>query len=135
MRGFVGAAMIAAGLMAAGTAHAQGWGVYGGAGAPPPPPYGARWQGDDGARTMDFICSGRRAHMLEQRLGHEVEEGDIDPETADRMHAVIDQTEDRQRRECAEGDYRSVRELGWRYDRIGHWIDGAAHGQGWRPRW
>ena len=76
MRRLVGAMVMAAGLMAAGSAQAQGWGFYVGNGAPPPSrPYPMRWHDDDGERMMDFICSGQRAHMLEDRLRHEVDEG------------------------------------------------------------
>lgn len=151
MRHMLGMAVMAGSLMVASGAQAQSWSVYVGNGAPPsPPPYGMRWHDDGAERMMDFICSGQRAHGLEERLGHEVDEGDIDPGTADRMHAAIDGLEGRQRKECAEGDVRSVREIGWRYDRIAQWMDTAAHGSarswgqrgwgqgwtpGWRPRW
>jgi hypothetical protein len=134
MRGYISSIVVVAGLMAAGTAQAQSWGIYLGNSAPPPT-YAAHWRPDHGARTMDFICSGQRAHVLEERLRHEVDEDEIDDDTADRMHEAIDRLENRQRQECAEGDWRSVREIGGRYDRIGQWMDAAAHGQGWRPRW
>lgn len=139
MRHLVGVIGVVAALMSAGSAQAQSWGVYVGNGAPAPAPYAMRWHDDGADRMMGFVCSGQRAHMLEERLGHEVDEGDIDPDMADRMHAAIDGLEDRQRRECAEGDVRSVREIALRYDRIGQWMDRAAHGYGdgrdWRPGW
>ncbi|HZU64356.1 MAG TPA: histidine kinase [Novosphingobium sp.] len=128
------AGLLVAGLAMAGSAQAQDWRGYDG-----PPPYARGWQEGEGLRMIDLVCSGRRAHMLEARLGHEVEEGDIDPDTAGRMHDAIDGLEGRQRRECAEGDVRSVREIGWRYDRIGQWMEAAAHGhegwRDWRPGW
>ncbi|NOW45241.1 hypothetical protein FHW96_001396 [Novosphingobium sp. SG751A] len=137
MRHWIGAMAIgAAGLVMAGSAQAQSWGVYVGNGAPAP--YAAGWHDEGADRMMRFICSGQRAHGLENRLDHEVDEGDIDPGTANRIHAAIDGLEDRQRHECAEGDVRSVREIGWRYDRIGQWMESAAHGDDgprWRPRW
>lgn len=131
MRHWIEAMAIGAGLMMAGSAQAQSWGVYIGNSAPP---YAAGWQDDGTERMMRFICSGQRAQGLENRLDHEVDEGDIDPGTANRIHAAIDGLEGRQRHECAEGDVRSVREIGWRYDRIGQWMESAAHGDD-GPRW
>jgi hypothetical protein len=78
------------------------------------------------------ICSGQRARALEGRLGHEMRESELDPYTASRIHQSIDRLEDQQRHECAEGDWRSIARIGARYDRIGQWIESAAHGyQGW----
>ena len=134
MRGYLGAIVMVAGLMASGTVQAQSWGIYLGNNTPPQA-YAMRWRPDDGERMMDFICSGQRAHVLEERLRDEVDGDEIADNTADRMHEAIDRLENRQRRECAEGDWRSVREIGERYDRIGQWMDAAAHGQEWRPRW
>lgn len=115
-------------------AQAQSWGVYVGNG----PGYGGYrqgwsggWGGDD--RVMRSVCSGERAYRLEDRLRHEEGEDEIDPRTARRIHRAIDRLEDRQRHECAEGDWRSVRDIAIRYDQIGQWIDGEAHG--YRERW
>lgn len=78
------------------------------------------------------ICSGQRGYALESRLRHEESEGEIDPYAASRIHQAIDRLEDQQRHECAEGDWRSIARIGSRYDRIGQWIDTAAHGyQSW----
>lgn len=94
-----------------------------------PQPYGYRGYGmSDGVRS---VCSGQRGFALESRLRHEQREGEIDPYAADRIHQAIDQLEDQQRHECAEGDWRSIARIGSRYDRIGRWIDTAAHG--YRP--
>ena len=132
MQKVLGTVAVLAGLMTGTAAHAQSWGVYFGNGNPQP--YAARWYGDD-ERQMQFICSGQRSHMLEDRLRHEVDEGEIDPDKAERMHAAIDRQEDGQRRECAEGDWRAVRDIARRYDRINQWMDREAHGGEWRPRW
>ena len=111
-------------------AQAQSWGVYVGTG-PGYGPYRQGWGGDD--RMMRSVCSGERAYRLEDRLRHEENEDEIDPRTARRIHGAIDRLEDRQRHECAEGDWRSVRDISVRYDQIGQWIDGEAHG--YRGRW
>lgn len=111
-------------------AQAQSWGVYVGNG-PAYGPYRHGWVGGDA--MMRSVCSGERAYRLEDRLRHEENEDEIDPRTASRIHGAIDRLEDRQRRECAEGDWRSVRDISYRYDQIGQWIDGEAHG--YRERW
>ena len=119
-------------LVAGGAANAQGWGQsYG-------PTYGdMRGYGggyddrdDDGDRDASYICSGERAERLEQRLRHERDEGEIDRDTARRIHATIDRLEDRQRHECDEGDMRAIAGISDRYDRIEQWIGSEAHG-GW----
>jgi hypothetical protein len=74
------------------------------------------------------VCSGQRGYALESRLRNEEREGEIDPYAAGRIHQAIDRLEDQQRHECAEGDWRSIARIGNRYDRIGQWIDTAAHG-------
>lgn len=92
--------------------------------------YGYRGYGMDGGAQA--VCSGQRGYALERRLRHEESEGEVDPYAAARIHQAIDRLEDQQRHECAEGDWRSIARIGSRYDRIGQWIDTAAHGyQGW----
>ncbi|MGZ2876751.1 hypothetical protein AAEQ99_28875, partial [Pseudomonas aeruginosa] len=82
--------------------------------------------GGDG--TFRAVCSGARAHWLEERLRHEVDEQEIGRFDAVRIHRAIDALEDRQRHECAEGDRRSVYDIAQRYNGIGQWIDREAHG-------
>lgn len=114
-------------LIASGSANAQSWGIYVGTGGG----YPAYQRGyDDEDSLARFICSGQRAHMLEDRLRHEVAEDEIDDDDADRIHAAIDRLEDRQRHECREGDRRAIGDIAYRYDRIARWIDGEAH-RGW----
>jgi hypothetical protein len=129
MRKICSGIAVVAGLVASGTANAQSWGVYVGTGGSYPAQY-RYYDGDEGyGRT---VCSGEQAHGLEARLRHEVGEGEIDPGQADRIHDSIDRLEDRARHECAEGDYRAIRGIGYRYSQIGRWIDMEAHG---RERW
>lgn len=132
MQKVLGTVVVLAGLIAGTAAHAQSWG--GNYENAAPQSWEARWD-DDGERQMQFICSGQRSHMLEDRLRHEVAEGAIDPGTANRIHAAIDAQEDRQRHECAEGDWRSVQHIARGYDRINQWIDRDAYHGGWRPHW
>ncbi len=97
---------------------------YGGYGA-----YG-RYGGYGMEGSVQAICSGQRARALESRLGHEMREGELDPYAGGRIHQAIDRLEDQQRRECAEGDWRSIARIGSRYDRIAQWIETSAHGYG-----
>lgn len=131
MRKFMSVVALGLGLVTSGSAYAQSWGVYVGTGGGYPRHYR---DDDDDDRLAQFICSGQRAHGLEDRLRHEVDEDEIDPDEADRIHGAIDSLEDRQRHECAEGDRRSIYEIAARYDRIGQWIDNEAHGR-WRGGW
>lgn len=131
MRTLMRVAIMAAGLSLGGAAQAQSWGVQFGYGRPTQ----ADWQDWQGRRTVETVCSGQRAGMLEQRLHHEVDEGDIDPDTAGRIHEAIDRLEDRQHRECDEGDWRSIGRIAERYNGIEGWIDGEAHGSHWRAGW
>ena len=95
-----------------------------------PQPYGYNGYGMGGG--VQAICSGQRGRALEGKLRHELREGEIDPYAAGRIHQAIDRLENQQRRECAEGDWRSIARIGSRYDRIGQWIETSAHGyQGW----
>lgn len=91
--------------------------------------YGYGGYGMDGG--VQAVCSGQRGYALENRLRHELSEGEIDPYAAGRIHQAIDRLEDQQRHECAEGDWRSIARIGSRYDRIGQWIETSAHG--YRP--
>ena len=99
-----------------------------------PQPY--RYNGYNGYRYGGYgmeggvqsVCSGQRGYALENRLRHEEREGEIDPYAAGRIHQAIDRLEDQQRHECAEGDWRSIARISSRYDRIGQWINTAAHG-------
>lgn len=129
-----GAAMIAAMgavLAISGTAQAQGWGAPGGYGRPVQVDWQDRERDQDRGRA-DWICSGQRARQLEGRLRHEVGEGDIDPDTAGRMHEAIDGLEQRQRQECDEGDWRSISRIADRFDRIEGWMNAEARRSHWR---
>lgn len=131
MRKLLAMAILGAGLMASGPASAQGWGVWFGGGNGN---FGYHRPPDDDEGPARAVCSGWRAHALEDRLRHEVEEDDIDPDTAGRIHGAIDRLEDRQRHECAEGDQRAIWQISQRYDRIGQWIENEAHGE-WQRGW
>lgn len=123
-------ALIAAGLFTGQAAQAQSWGIYVGSDDRHYPAYDP--YRDDG--MIRSICSGQRAYSLENKLRHEEYEDEIDPGDARRIHSEIDRLEDKQRHECDEGDWRAVRGLAYRYDRIGQWIDAEAHGydrRGW----
>lgn len=94
-----------------------------------PQPYG--YNGYGGYGGVQSVCSGQRGYALENRLRHEVSEGEIDPYAASRIHQQIDRLEDQQRHECAEGDWRSISRIANRYERIEQWIETSAHG--YRP--
>lgn len=74
--------------------------------------YGSRYG------NADDVCSGRRAHMLERWVDRDVRNGSMDPERGDRFHANIDRLENWSRRECAEGDGRSIDRISQRYSGI-----------------
>lgn len=96
-----------------------------------PQPYRYNGYGYNGygmENGVQALCSGQRGYALESRLRREEREGEIDPYTAGRIHQAIDRLEGQQRHECAERDWRSIARIGSRYDRIGQWIDTAAHG-------
>ena len=125
--------VLAGTLMSIGqTAQAQSWGVYigNGGGYGQPRQY---WGGDD--RLVRSVCSGQRAYALESRLRHEEVEDEIDPDDARRIHFAIDRLEAKQQHECEEGDWRAIREISYRYDRIGQWINEEAHGEDARRGW
>ena len=115
------------------------WGASVTIGNPQPAAYyGYRGGYRGGDRMRDYVCSGARAHDLEDRLRHEVREGDIDRYQARRIHGAIDRTEDDQRFACSRRGYPGdVRDLAARYDRIEGWIENAEHsGRGnWRRGW
>lgn len=117
--------VLGASLIASGSANAQSWSAYVGTGGGYPRYYRDHDDNDDGLARV--ICSGQRAHMLEDRLRHEVAEDEIDDDDADRIHGAIDRLEDRQRHECREGDRRAIGDIADRYDRIARWIDSEAH--------
>ncbi|MBS0253812.1 MAG: histidine kinase [Proteobacteria bacterium] len=119
--------------LAATPAWADSWGVYLGTGpvAGGYGNWGAPRYRPDGDWRVRQVCSGERAHRLEERLGHEMREGEIDPWQARRIHDEIDRIERSQAHECAEGDWRGVMRINGRYDRVAGWIDSAAHGRGW----
>lgn len=135
MRVILGSAIAALGLSLGGAAHAQSWSVQLGYGPAYGRPMQADWQDWQFRRTVDAVCSGRRAGMLEQRLRHEVDEGDLDPDTAGSIHDAIDRLEDHQRHECVEGDWRSVGRIAERYNGIEGWINGEARRSHWRAGW
>ncbi|MGZ3172069.1 MAG: histidine kinase [Croceibacterium sp.] len=125
MRKIATAILLGAGLMAAPAAHAQSWGVYVG-NAPGYDRYGrGDWQRGDGG-----VCSGQRAHALEAKLRHEYRENEISDWEATRMQRQIDRLEQKQYRECREGDWRAVQRISFQFDQIDRWIEQRAHG-GW----
>jgi hypothetical protein len=108
-------------------AHAQSWGVYVG--------NGRGYNGYDGydrrgdwRRGGSSVCSGQRAHSLEAKLRHEYRENEIDRWDAMRIQRQIDRLEQRQYRECQEGDWQAVQRISFQYDQIDRWIDQQAHG-------
>jgi len=118
-------------LLSGGAASAQGWWpAYDNSGYGYQRGYGGGYDDRDDDRIAAAICSGQRAHGLEARLRHERDEGEIDGDTARRIHAMIDRLQDKQRHECAEGDDRAIAAISDRYDRIERWIGAEAHG-GW----
>ena len=120
-----GAAITSVAVMAAGAANAQSWGVYVGNGAG----YYGNYDGYNGDRgRAGLICSGRRGQSLEAMVRHEEDEGDIEEDTADRMLSVIDRLEDQQGEACEDRDWRQIRNIAYRYDRIERWIENEAHG-------
>jgi len=112
-------------LASASTAQAQGWGLWFGS----RPIYNGYAQPADDDGWARSVCSGQRGHMMEDRLRHEVEEGEIDLDFADRMHTAIDKLEDKARHECDEGDRRGIWGISQRFDRIQQWIENEAHGE------
>src|SRR5512139_1470214 len=92
----IAAVLAFAGLVAGSSADAQSWGVYVGAGSGDYPSYRGY---DDNQRQIDYVCSGQRSHALENRLRHEEQEDEIDPDQADRIHDAIDKQEAKQQHE------------------------------------
>jgi hypothetical protein len=131
MHKVIAAILIGSGLMMGQAAQAQSWGGHFGNGESYEGPY-RHFDQDDG--LVRSVCSGSRAYALESRLRHEEDEDEIDEDTARRIHWAIDRLEDRQRHECDEGDFRTIKDISYRYNRIGQWIDREAHG-GWRTGW
>lgn len=128
-------------LGAAGSASAQDWGNNGRPGYPAGAqgaPYNAprpdgfhdgegRGLHDGDGRGPD-VCSGERAHHLEDRVNHEREDGDLNGWQAQRFHAQIDRLEHDQRSACASGNWSWVHKVSDGYDRVGWDIDRATHG-------
>ncbi|MCW1381307.1 hypothetical protein OLX02_00580 [Novosphingobium sp. KCTC 2891] len=83
-------------------------------------------QRDRDSILVERTCNGRFAAVLENRVQREASEGDIDRDTAWRMHREIDRLEDKGRHECSEGDWRAARGIGENYMRISRWIDSEA---------
>lgn len=127
------AALLAATLAlgAAAPAQAHGWGVSVGIGGPGWGGYARPGWGDGRFAT---VCSGERGWRLQQRLAHEVNEGEIDPREADRIAERISRLQYKARHECAERDGREIWDVAADYDRLQERIERAAHG-GWRRRW
>lgn len=126
MRKMAFALLIGSGILGATAAGAQRWNPY----------YGnpASGYASSGYRSVDGVCSGGRAQMLEGWLDRKVEEGSIDSDNADRIHSAIDRAEDKARHECREGDWRATDEISARYDRIASWIRSAGDDDR-RDRW
>jgi hypothetical protein len=64
--------------------------------------------------------------LLELRLRHEADEGDIDPGTADRIRTANARLEDRHQHECEAGDWPSVYRIASRYNAIERWLETPA---------
>jgi hypothetical protein len=89
-------------------------------------------------RDVRGACQDNRGNRLEQRINQEARAGDIDWRTARELHAMVDRTQDLQRRYCSYGiNYggaratNGAREIDRRYDQIAqrlHWGDN----DGWR---
>ena len=128
MRKLGTAILLGAGLLASTAASAQSWGAYVGNSRGY---YGYDRRGDNdwnnGARG---VCSGQRPRSLEAKLRHEFREGEISRWDAMRINRQIDRLEQRQDRECSEGDWRAIQRISFQYDQIEQWIDQEAHG-GW----
>lgn len=126
------AAMAALGGLAAAATPATAqvsWGARVDIGTPRPAAYYGYDRGYRGDAMRYTICSGARAHQLEDRLRHEVREGDIDGWQARRIHQAIDRNERDQRYACSNrGDWDDLRDLASRYNRIEGWIENAEHG-------
>lgn len=129
MRKITTAILLGASLLAAPAAHAQSWGVYVG-NARGYDGYGRDGWQDDWRRGDGGVCSGRRAHELEAKLRHEYREHEISGWDAARMQRQIDRLEQKQYRECREGDWRAVQRISFQFDQIDRWIEQRAHG-GW----
>jgi hypothetical protein len=135
MRTYIGVAILAAGLAGGGAAQAQSWGMPYAAAPAYPRAVPADWPQWQAQRYADGVCSGQRAAQLEQRLQREAGEGDIDPETAGRIHDAIDKLEQKASHECEENDWHGVTKVAGRYDRIEGWLDNAAGRGRWRSGW
>ena len=122
------AAAVALGMAAPAEAH--GWGVWFSTGPVRGGYTEGGWGGDGRARA---VCSGERGYRLQERLRHEVNEGEIDPREADHIADRIAGLSARARHECSEGDGRAIWDIAGRYDGIQQWIDRSAHG--WRGGW
>jgi hypothetical protein len=107
---------------AAGTAQAQDH-YYGDA------DYGDRYDrgyyqpSDHDGRGWRGICSGARAHQLEDRLADRVREGAISRYEAGSIQGQIDTYEHYQNIACSGGDYRQVPGFEMRYDRLEYRTD------------
>ena len=114
-------AMVAATMAGVSPAAAQGWQWQVGIGGQH---FGGYHQADydDNDELANRICSGQQAHQLEARIHHEVEEGDIDPDTAASLHQMVDRNEDYQRHACRSGNDWQLHDVARRYDWIGRRI-------------
>ncbi len=132
MRTIIAAAALVASLASAGAAGAQNWNYPAqDRGRERSDGFGSEYRGENGGGYgggyARQICSGQRAFALEAKLQREWREGEIDPRAARRIKDQIDRLEDKQRDECREGDWRELREISVRYDRIEQWIEREAH--------
>jgi len=65
------------------------------------------------------VCHGGRGDRLDQRIDNQARRGNIDWRTARRLHAMVDRTEDLQRRYCSYGmSDDGAREIDRRFDQI-----------------
>ena len=114
--------VIAANMAAVSPVAAQGLNWQVGIGWQRPGGY-ERPYGGDSDELAEHICNGDRAHGLEARINHEIEEGDIDPDTARWLHQMVDRNEDYQRGVCRSGNDWQLHDVVRRYD----WIDRRIH--------
>ena len=72
----------------------------------------------DEAWKMRTVCTGERAHKLQERLQREVEERDIARLKADEIRAAIIQLTKRSRQACPKGDKPAIWDISQRFDQI-----------------
>jgi hypothetical protein len=71
-----------------------------------------------GRNNVAQVCSGDRAHRLEDMLRDRVRAGAMDRGYARNIHGQIDNYEQAQRVACSRGDMRLINGLQYRYDHL-----------------